>query len=213
VITQTVLNNREYLSSYVRDGSIGKERLDTKYALCLRACLNFHPVVHEQAYATGCVDLVLESGHRNAGDATRVFNEMKAPWAKSLGTISYGSKQDFPALQAADLIAYWLYKTENKRLDWTGVDKLELSPLAHELVRCGLSVVTHSITKSALIALRRNEPSQPAFRKVKIAAKADHFEGDWNDPNFIIFADLSVDRAEQRRLRSQDQSSRRKRRP
>jgi len=50
VITQTVLNNREYLSSYVRDGSIGKERLDTKYALCLRACLNFHPVVHEQAY-------------------------------------------------------------------------------------------------------------------------------------------------------------------
>jgi hypothetical protein len=72
--SKSVLRNEDYRLFYVSDGPAPKERLDTKYALCLRSFLHFLPAVRTGAMA---VNFVLESGHKNAGDALRVFDEMK----------------------------------------------------------------------------------------------------------------------------------------
>jgi len=50
----------------------------------------------------------------------RVFSEMKEHksylWTRSIGAMSSGTKSEFPALQAVDLISYWFYKTEMEKL-------------------------------------------------------------------------------------------------
>src|SRR4029077_4277530 len=58
-ITKTVLKTEDYKRSYVGDGPRKKERLDSKYALCLRTCLHFHPVWHHDRYkGDGAVNFV-----------------------------------------------------------------------------------------------------------------------------------------------------------
>jgi hypothetical protein len=115
-ISKIVLHDRDYYDSYISAGlSSRRERLDTKYALCVRCAMHFLPMAHHRLNADGVVNFMLEAGHKNAGDALRVSLELKKneyySWAQSIGTFSFGTKSDFPPLQAADLISYWFYKT------------------------------------------------------------------------------------------------------
>lgn len=50
------------------------------------------------------VHFVLEEGHKNAGDAGRIFAEAKkvVGLGERLGTLTFGEKKRFPGLQAAD---------------------------------------------------------------------------------------------------------------
>jgi hypothetical protein len=92
-----------------------RDKLESAYALCFRMCMcklaghvrDFHP--------SECVSFVVESGHKNAGDAERLFRITKnAPRSSKrfpqLGTFTEASKFDYGGLQAADLIAYCAYR-------------------------------------------------------------------------------------------------------
>ena len=54
--------------------------------------------------------VVLESGHKNAGDAERVFHELKAELAATgsnlLATITFAGKEDSDPLMVADYLAH-----------------------------------------------------------------------------------------------------------
>jgi hypothetical protein len=81
------------------------------------------------------INFVLEDGHKNAGDAERIFeivktkglaNELEREIAEMLSTITFGDKKQFPGLQAADVNAYSGYQHES------GQSPLELVTLEPE---------------------------------------------------------------------------------
>ncbi|UYO48530.1 DUF3800 domain-containing protein [Rhodopseudomonas palustris] len=190
-VTKTVLTNEDYYRSYRADGPISKkERLDTRYGLCLRACLHFLPRLHHIAGADDVLNLILESGHRNAGDALRIFNDIKSTgqfeWSKSIGSLSFGTKADFPALQAADMISYWFYKTEMEKIEDQIEDPYEISDLERELASLGMVVIDHMITPFDLALLRQNflaKKKREVFDKVRAVMNiGDHIRGAWDSP-------------------------------
>jgi hypothetical protein len=98
---------------------------DTKYGVCFRACLAFIPsyIASEFALAQqtalaqqATIDFVLEQGHRNMGDAQRLFALYKADalpeWRGFVGTMDVSTK-DSPGTQAADFLAYCVYRAES----------------------------------------------------------------------------------------------------
>jgi Protein of unknown function (DUF3800) len=101
--SKTVLSEDDYKRFYVLDGCARRERLDTRYALCLRSFLHFYPQSHYCHDESGIVNFILEAGHCNAGDALRIFNEIKEdkelPWREAVGSLTFGKKEDYPALQ------------------------------------------------------------------------------------------------------------------
>jgi Protein of unknown function (DUF3800) len=99
-------------------------RLDSKYGLCFRACLNFVPSFLASAYSLAgpkdlvketVINFVLEDGHANAGDVRRLFDLYKSDilpdWAHWVGNLDISSEHS-PGLQAADFLAYTVYRAE-----------------------------------------------------------------------------------------------------
>jgi Protein of unknown function (DUF3800) len=159
--SKTVLLSDDYKHFYLLDGRAPKERLDSKYALCFRSFLYFYPKNHYEQYPIGGVNFVLEAGHRNAGDAIRVFNEIKGnknfSWREAIGSLTFGAKQDFPALQAADMLAYWLNAAECKGLSkQVSEDERYVSYFERELRRSGLTILDHRISPDDLKNMRQN---------------------------------------------------------
>jgi hypothetical protein len=98
---------------------------DSKYGICFRACLAFVPsyIASEFALAQqtevaqqATINFVLEQGHRNAGDAQRLFELYKADalpeWQRFVGTMDVSTKGS-PRTQAADFLAYCVYRAES----------------------------------------------------------------------------------------------------
>lgn len=171
--SKSILRDEDYKLFYVSDGPARKERLDTRYALCFRAFLHFLPAIKTGAMA---VNFVLESGHRNAGDALRVFDEMKSDkgfrFRHSIGTLSFGAKQESPALQAADLLAYSSYQDECEAIKsglerYLGWDSLDLDLV----LDCGLTLIEHRIQAKDLTTMRQNflrKNKKPIFIKARL---------------------------------------------
>jgi hypothetical protein len=125
-------------------------------------------MLHENT--RGSVNFVLESGHKNAGDALRVFNEIKASktfsWRDAIGSLTFGTKQDFPALQAADMLAYWFYKAACDMFQPAGDGRYWHNFVEKELVDSGLSVLYHLIDQTTAWNLRQNfrrKSKKPVF--------------------------------------------------
>lgn len=157
MISKTILLEEDYLRTY-RSDPLPKERLDSRYALCLRSCLSLFAAQHYSMNPLGSVNFVLEQGHKNAGDALRVFDEFKKQdqrWGQALGELSFGEKRQIPALQAADLIAYWAYVTERDVLSGN-LDPWESSYIEDLLVQLDYTVARHLITPLDLAKLRQN---------------------------------------------------------
>jgi len=99
------LNNARYRTEYRAAPKPKKVVLDTAYGLCFRACVvHFLQVMQEEIGppGTGKLNIVLESGHRHAGDADRIFAEMQASvrvhfGVDTLGTLTTATK-DCPFL-------------------------------------------------------------------------------------------------------------------
>ena len=152
--------------------------------------MHFLPMVHHRISAEGAVNFVLEAGHKNAGDALRVFAEMKEQksylWSRSIGAMSFGTKPDFPALQSADLIAYWFYKTEMEKITKNIDDPFVISGMEMELANCGLQIMEHIITPLDLANLRQNflaKHKRKVFDRVRSVIKAgDFIKGAWDTP-------------------------------
>ena len=88
-------------------------RLDSKYGLCFRNCLYFFALEGIKRTFRGrypTLNFVLESGHRNFGDALRIFNEVKAELKANacdmLGTMASADKDECDPLMMADFLAH-----------------------------------------------------------------------------------------------------------
>jgi Protein of unknown function (DUF3800) len=158
--SKTILREEDYKLFYVSDGPARKERLDSRYALCFRAFMHFLPHLHHSRFAHGAINFVLEAGHRNAGDAVRVFNELKSDrnfiGRDAIGMISFGAKRDSPALQAADMLAYWVYGAHCESAEAGIKDEHIASGLESDLVDSGLTIINHKITPDDLKNMRMN---------------------------------------------------------
>jgi hypothetical protein len=168
--SKTVLLDEDYKLFYVSDGPARRERLDTRYALCLRALLHFHPVFHRERFTRGSMNFVLEDGHRNAGDALRVVKELRddpsLPWRDAIGTLTFAPKKQFGALQAADMLAYWAYRIQCALIQGDLYEMMDSADFELDLIQCGITVLDHIITPYDLMNLRQNflrKKKRPVF--------------------------------------------------
>jgi hypothetical protein len=111
------LPNARYKNEYYDVLKKRKVATDTAYGLCFRACVvHFLEVVGELDPSTGAVstlNVVIESGHRNTGDAERIFAEMKESirvnmGIEPLGSLTIAGKEN-ALLMVADFLVYSMY--------------------------------------------------------------------------------------------------------
>jgi hypothetical protein len=178
-ISRSFLLEEHYSKIYRAKKPERRERLDSRYALCFRAFLHFLPSHHKDHFTRGTMNFILEDGHRNAGDALRVFKEIRADrnfeWRDAMGTLSFGGKEGFPALQAADLFAYSHYTAVSEFIDDKYGDWDTISGIESELLDSGIPIVSHPITPSDLRTLRQN---YRAKRPQKVFERAVLFDRD-----------------------------------
>jgi hypothetical protein len=115
----TMVRKDDYEQYYLKGPKPNKARLDSMYGICFRRSLSL--ICNSAPGYLGRDDLkfqfVLEEGHKNAGDAVRIFNEIKNgpnPVGRTLETISFGDKASFPGLQGADINAYMAFLMEQE---------------------------------------------------------------------------------------------------
>jgi len=118
----TFVRDKDYRDLYAADWP-NKIPLDTRYGLCFRLIMNllFKKVYEKEKRNDLSLNIVLEAGARNEGDAVRIFNLFKAHAPSLLrrmaGTIKSGGKKEFPGLQAADGTASSVFRLEKLPLD------------------------------------------------------------------------------------------------
>lgn len=159
IASKTILNNQDYAMFYWSDGPQPKERLDTPYALCFKSMLNFHPRFHRDRFTRGSMNFVMEAGHRNEGDALRIFNQIRSdkniPWRDSLGSVSFMPKRQSAALQAADLLAYWSYQGAYESIRWHESGP-SITEFEFELILSKITTLDHKIKPEDLMQMRKN---------------------------------------------------------
>lgn len=200
-VNRAALFEDDYLTFYKGKRPEKRERLDSRYALCFRAFLHFLPVYHRRTFVDGQVNFILEAGHRNAGDALRVFNEMKSdrsfPHRNGLGAISFDTKASFPALQAADMFAYFYFQCASEHHDEEGRE-LWASGIELDLLRSDIMTVSHDITPDDMINHRMNfylREKRPVFTTVRMHVEPQHFnivDDDRFMPEYVLAPPRSV---------------------
>ena len=109
-----VLQSLDYDRVYRSLAFPARARPDTKYGLCVRCAIWKTMVLAANRERDWPIDIVLEDGHKNAGDAIRVFDEVKeslhSEYANMLGLISFASKDSCTALAIADSLAYAIFR-------------------------------------------------------------------------------------------------------
>ncbi len=143
-VTMT-LDNASYEADYKAGEKPRKLRLDSKYGLCFRQCLFFFMLegfkrARRKRYPK--LHFVLESGHKNAGDALRIFNEAKKELLSfdcdMLGDLTFADKDECDPLMMADFLAHFAYMIAGKEIG----PQPSIPPQSPELGR-GESAVTH----------------------------------------------------------------------
>jgi hypothetical protein len=115
------VNDKDYREVFLGGGKSTKTQLDSRYGLCFRMIMSlvFKKVYDEEKRDDLTVNMVLEDGAQNSGDAERIFKLFKAhaPLARMAGTISFGKKKEFAGLQAADGAASGVFRLEKLPID------------------------------------------------------------------------------------------------
>lgn len=110
------LSPKDYYAFYKDEANPPQIREDTQYSVCFRACLLFATKYALSNRHKGELNLVLESGAKNSGDAVRLFHEFKADLKPQyhglLGAISLDSKEACPMLAPADMLAHIAFRVE-----------------------------------------------------------------------------------------------------
>jgi Protein of unknown function (DUF3800) len=101
--------NADYEKYYRMGDAPAPAVLDTKYGFCFRGCLT-HLLQHIKS-PDNTLNMVMESGHRNSGDARRIFDQMQTRGLKPgfenlLGTLAFTEKKHCRLLGIADFLAY-----------------------------------------------------------------------------------------------------------
>jgi hypothetical protein len=120
VVIATLPNDR-YRMEYRSTPRPRKVTLDSAYGLCFRMCLvHFLEEMERRSPVMNYgskLNVILEHGHPNAGDAKRIFEEtrqntMVLHCADPLGTITTATKRSCARLMVADFLAYTGYMTD-----------------------------------------------------------------------------------------------------
>jgi hypothetical protein len=179
-----MLRSDEYDTHYVNGYRPRRVPLDTQYGLCFRFALSFLlPHICEVLGRDDVVlNFILEEGHRNAGDAVRIFHEVKSSepeLAPKLGAIAFDGKRKFPGLQAADMVAYNAFRGEMR--DPTGIiiDRIEGATIEDDRKATKSKSPTYrcDITQSELKAFKELVLNRVAERETR-AAHTSHSSAD-----------------------------------
>jgi hypothetical protein len=162
-----VMKIDDFRANYAEGTKPRKSQLDTKYGVCFRACLSYLPTAIRREIKLDEFDLniVLEAGHPNTGDATRLFGLFKRQAdpkiARLVKTLTVADKKEFAGLQAADIVAYEAFRKEQGV-----VEVLEFPPgegsleEAREFARTKSPVFRLPVTPAILRDLKNNILSQ-----------------------------------------------------
>jgi hypothetical protein len=111
-----MLLKTEYLEHYRNAERPRKIQFNSMYGLCFRFCAVFITDLVQKTLKRSdlTMNFILESGAKNAGDAERVFNELKKEDAyKSMfKSITFGAKEDYFGLQGADYVSHTAFLAE-----------------------------------------------------------------------------------------------------
>jgi hypothetical protein len=160
------LPEQVYRDHYVANHRPKEIPLDSRYGLCFRYCLSLIPGLAQDRFVGRKLDInfVLEEGHKNAGDALRVFNLVKQTRVddpaeiaimKMLGTIAFDEKKKYPGLQIADVNAYSAFQHE------TGTRELEVVTLPNE----GTMKAARKIQRLPIFRLEIRDTEAKMFKK------------------------------------------------
>jgi hypothetical protein len=188
----TFVSDKDYREIYVAGEKPKKIPLDTRYGLCFRLVLSIVPKKIRDAMPRDDIslNLVLEDGAQNAGDAVRIFNLFKteAPpeLAKMAGTISFGKKKEFPGLQAADGIASSVFRLQKDPPDqpFYFPENVYDAPLSESRARMPGSAPVFRIeaTPTVLRELRENIFAKIQARK-QFGQRTRQTSGKLSDPS------------------------------
>jgi hypothetical protein len=110
----TVLRPDDYANIYRLGEFPRRARPDTQYGLCVRTALWKSVVLMKDRREDWPLNVVLEDGHVNAGDAIRVFGEFRddlhPEYAPLLGKLDFASKLNCMPLAMADSLAYAIFR-------------------------------------------------------------------------------------------------------
>jgi Protein of unknown function (DUF3800) len=149
-------------------------RLDSRYGLCFRECLLlFIREGLERRHRKKFPELhvVLESGHRNAGDAIRIFEEIKADLEGNgcdmLKSIKLAEKDECDPLMMSDFLAHseWIMETKARE----GVPRIRrpaASPKEHAITHLKYDAATLAKLKERLVA-GREKPFSSARQQLE----------------------------------------------
>jgi Protein of unknown function (DUF3800) len=105
----------EYLEHYRNAEKPKKLQLDSMYGLCFRFCALYVSDLIKKTFKETDISMnfILESGARNAGDAERIFAELKRDesYRNIFESISFGGKDCF-GLQGADFVSHTTFVAE-----------------------------------------------------------------------------------------------------
>ena len=121
-----VLSNELYEQNYKIVGKRPKGTAipDSKYGMCFRMAMSalIHLTQWKLIRKRGPhkLNVVLEAGHQNSGDAERIFHLMKSDKSletvrQLLGVISFGEKEECYGVQSADGLAYTGHAIEEEQ--------------------------------------------------------------------------------------------------
>lgn len=116
-------------------------RHDSQYGICFRFCMGvIHTFMKNQPRECP-VDVVLESGHRNSGDAVRVYNDAKEEMQRFeqdmiFGSMTVESKKNNLRLTAADALAHSLFRSKSTGVQIPGT-KRSLGVVMNDVVPQG----------------------------------------------------------------------------
>jgi hypothetical protein len=109
-----ILRPDDYTKIYRLHEFPRRARPDTQYGLCVRTALWKSAGLMKDRSTDWPLNIVLEAGHVNAGDAIRVFSEFQESlhpeYAPSLGKLDFASKENCLPLAIADSLAYAFFR-------------------------------------------------------------------------------------------------------
>lgn len=112
------IDNAQYRAEYKIGHRPRGFVVNTAYTLGVEKCIRrFLEATRASKYRSPKIEVICESGHRNAGDAARMFSELKKQFTETefdgmLGTIRFEDKAKCNPLMLADFAAHVRYMLE-----------------------------------------------------------------------------------------------------
>jgi hypothetical protein len=114
-----ILQKDGYLENYKNEERPRKIQLDSMYGLCFRYCAILAADLVQRTLKRDDIvmNFILESGAKNAGDAQRIFGELKRDdvYKNLFCSIVFGGKEAFFGLQGADYVSHTTFVAEQDK--------------------------------------------------------------------------------------------------